>query len=142
MASTSPARTRQSAAARKKAAAARPAPVSDPLADFEPIRIDADDDVVEERVPLFYIGDDEYTIPREIPPGVALQYLRQARESGHELATPPLLIRVLGEDAYMALEQSKAVREDQLERIVKLIVDLALGQAEKKKEEEGGKARG
>jgi hypothetical protein len=141
MASTTARTTRQSAAARKKAAAARPVSVSDPLAGFEPIRIDADDDVVEDRVPLFYIGDDEYTIPREIPPGVALQYLRQARESGHELATPPLLIRVLGEDAYMALEQSKAVKEDQLERIVKLIVDLALGQADKKKEE-GGKARG
>jgi hypothetical protein len=133
MASTpSPARTRQSAAARKKAAAARPAPVSDPLAGFEPIHIAADDEVEEERVPLFYIGDTEYTIPKEIPPGAALQYLRQARESGHELATPPLLIRVLGEDAYMALEQSRAVTEDQLERIVKLIVDLALGQAEKK----------
>jgi hypothetical protein len=32
----------------------------------------------------------------------------------------------------MALEQSKAVKEDQLERIVKLIVDLALGQADGK----------
>lgn len=140
MASTSPARTRQSAAARKKAAATRPSVVADPLADFEPIRIQADDEVEEERVPLFFIGDDEYTIPKEIPPGAALQYLRQARESGHELATPSLLIRVLGEDAYMALEQSKAVTEDQLDRIVKLIVDLALGQKEKK--EEGGKARG
>lgn len=138
MASTSPARTRQSAAARKKAAAARPAPVSDPLAGFEPIHIAADEDVEEERVPLFYVGDTEYTIPREIAPGVALQYLRQARESSHQLATPPLLIRVLGEDAYMALEQSKAVTEDQLEQIVSLIVDLALGQAEKKE----GKARG
>lgn len=137
MASTSPARTRQSTAARKKAAAARPAITSDPLAGFEPIRISADEDVEEERVPLFYIGDDEYTVPREIAPGAALQYLRQARESGHELATPPLLIRVLGEDAYMALEQSKAVTEDQLEKIVKLIVDLALGQAEKKKEGKG-----
>ncbi|MEU7416699.1 hypothetical protein [Streptomyces antibioticus] len=131
--------TRQTAAARKRAAA-KPSVTADPLDGFEPIRIAADDDVVEDRVPLFYIGDTEYTIPREIAPGVALQYLRQARESGHELATPPLLIRVLGEDAYMALEQSKAVTEPQLERIVKTIVDLALGQADKKKEE-GGKAQ-
>lgn len=142
MASTTPARTRQSAAARKKAAAARPSVTSDPLADFEPIRIPADADVVEDRVPLFYVGDDEYTIPRKIAPGVALQYLRQVRESGQELATPPLLIRVLGEDAYMALEQSKAVEEDQLERIVKLIIDLALGQTEKKEGEEGKARRG
>jgi hypothetical protein len=131
--------TRQTTAARKRAAV-KPAPLSDPLDGFEPIHIPGDDEVEEERVPLFFIGDTEYTIPKEIAPGAALQYLRQARESGHELATPPLLIRVLGEDAYMALEQSKAVTEDQLERIVKLIVDLALGQKEKK--EEGGKARG
>ncbi|MFJ8995605.1 hypothetical protein ACIRQH_35020 [Streptomyces sp. NPDC102279] len=140
MASTSPspARTRQAAAARKRAAAKPTA--TDPLTEFEPIRIPGDDEVEEDRIPLFYIGDVEYTIPREVPPGAALQYLRQARESGHDLATPPLLIRVLGEDAYMALEQSKAVTEQQLEKIVQLIVDLALGQ--KEKEKEGGKARG
>jgi hypothetical protein len=126
--------TRQTAAARKRAAA-RPA-VGDAL-DFEPIRIDADDDVVEERVPLFYIGDTEYTIPKEIPKGVALQYLRHASEVGHELATAPLLIRVLGEDAYEALEQSKGLKDDQLERIVDIIVKLALG----KQEEKEGKAR-
>jgi hypothetical protein len=142
MASTTTRPTRQSAAARKKAAAARPAPVSDPLDGFEPIRIAPDEDVVEERVPLFYIGDDEYTVPTEIPPGVALQYLRQARESGHELATPPLLIRVLGEDAYMALEQSKAVKDDQLEQIVQIIIDLALNKEKTKGKEDGeGKAR-
>lgn len=138
MASTT-ARTRQGAAARKRAAAT-PKPVTDPLEGFEPIRIAADDDVVEERVALFYIGDTEYTIPKVIPPGAALQYLRQARESGHDLATPPLLIRVLGEDAYTALEQSKAVDEEQLEKIVQLIVDLALGR--KEKEKDGGKGRG
>lgn len=128
------ARTRQTTAARKRAA---PKPVNgvDGL-DFEPVHIDADDDVVEERVPLFYIGDTEYTIPKEIPKGVALQYLRHAAEVGHELATAPLLIRVLGEDAYTALEQSKGLKDDQLERIVDIIIRLALGKQEKE-----GKAR-
>jgi hypothetical protein len=136
MASTT--RTRQTTAAARKRAATKPTAGSDPLAGFEPIRIPANDEVVDDRVPLFYIGDDEYTIPRHVPRGVALQYLRQAGELGHELATPPLLIRVLGEDAYMALEQSKALEDDQLDRIVQLIVDLALGQQEKEKE---GKAQ-
>ncbi|MFF4346812.1 hypothetical protein [Streptomyces sp. NPDC001530] len=134
MAPTTPARTRQATAARKKAAA-KPVNGSVDL-DFEPIHIDADDDIEEERVPLFFIGDDEYTIPKEIPRGVALQYLRHAAEVGHELATAPLLIRVLGEDAYMALEQSKALKEDQLGKIVDIIIRLALG----KQEEKGGKA--
>jgi hypothetical protein len=135
MASTT-ARTRQTTAARKRAAV-KPTAGSSPLAGFEPVRIVADDEVVEERVPLFYIGDTEYTIPKEIPKGVALQYLRHAAEVGHELATAPLLVRVLGEDAYMALERSKGLKDDQLEQIVDIIIKLALGD----QEEKGGKAR-
>ncbi|MEU6365771.1 hypothetical protein ABZ876_08440 [Streptomyces sp. NPDC046931] len=134
MASTTPARTRQTAAARKRAAA-RPVNGTGEL-DFEPIRIEADDDYVEERVPLFYIGDTEYTIPKEIPPGAALQFMREAREHGRELAAAPLLIRVLGEDAYMALEKSRALTEEQMKWIVDKVLDLALGRQEKR----GGKA--
>lgn len=126
--------TRQTTAARKRTAAK---PAQD-AADFEPIRIAADDDTEEERVPLFYIGDDEYTIPKVIPKGVALQYLRQAAQVGHELATAPLLIRVLGEDAYTALEESNALTDEQLESIIGIIVKQALGNQEDK----AGKARG
>lgn len=134
MASTTPARTRQTTAARKRAANK---PTSSAAAlDFEPIRIDSDDDYEEERVPLFYIGDTEYTIPKEIPPGVALQFLREAREHGRELATAPLLIRVLGEDAYLALEESRALTEDQMEWIINKVLDLALGRTK-----QGGKAK-
>lgn len=123
--------TRQTTAARKRT-------TSKPMEglDFEPIRIPANDEIPDERVPLFYIGDDEYTIPKHIPKGVALSYLRRASEVGHDLATAPLLIRVLGEDAYTALEESKALDEEQLERIVGIIIDLALG----KQETKGGKA--
>ncbi|MDH6448176.1 hypothetical protein M2155_000584 [Streptomyces sp. SAI-119] len=121
--------TRQSAAARKRAAA-KPTSTEDAL-DFEPLRIAANEDHVEERVPLFYIGDDEYTIPKSIPPGVALQYLREAREHGRDLATAPLLTAVLGEDAYRALEESKALDEDQMEWIINKVLDLALGRKAK-----------
>lgn len=127
--------TRQSTAAARKRAASKPVNGID-ADDFEPIHIPANEDVVEERVPLFFIGDDEYTIPKAIPPGVALEFLREAREHGRDLATAPLLIRVLGEDAYTALEQSKALDEDQMQWIVDKVLDLALGR--KKKE---GKAR-
>jgi hypothetical protein len=126
--------TRQSTAAARKRAAAKPVVGGD--LEFEPIRIAANDEIEEERVPLFYIGDDEYTIPKTIPKGVALQYLRQASEVGHDLATAPLLIRVLGEDAYTALEESRGLSEEQLEKIVNIIVGQALG----KQEGVGGKA--
>jgi hypothetical protein len=127
--------TRQSTAAARKRAVAKPAVGGD--LEFEPIRIAANDEIEEERVPLFYIGDDEYTIPKKIAPGVALQYLREARTHGREVATAPLLERVLGEDAYLALEQSRALTEDQMEWIVDKVLELALGQREK----QGGKAR-
>jgi hypothetical protein len=130
-----PTTTRQSTAAARKRAAVRPTVDGD--LEFEPIRIAANDEIEEERVPLFFIGDDEYTIPRKIAPGVALQYLREARTHGREVATAPLLERVLGEDAYLALEQSKALTEDQMEWIVDKVLELALG----KREKPGGKAR-
>jgi hypothetical protein len=127
--------TRQSTAAARKRAASKPVNGTADAADFEPIHIAANEDVVEERVPLFFIGDDEYTIPKAIPPGVALEFLREARQHGRDLATAPLLSRVLGEDAYTALEQSKALTEDQMEWIVDKVLDLALGR--KKKEGKG-----
>ena len=130
MASTTPARTRQTTAAARKRTAAKP-PTSSGL-DFEPIHIQADDEVEEERVPLFYIGDTEYSIPRDIPPGVALQYLRTAGEVGEQFAAPTLLTRVLGEEAYEALESSRALKDDQLQRIIQIVIDLSLGRGEKK----------
>lgn len=134
MASTT--RTRQTTAARKRAAA-KPVNGSGGLG-FEPIHIPADDDVEEERVPLFYIGDTEYTIPKTIPSGVALQYLRVAGERGQDFAAPILLTRVLGEDAYEALENSRHLTEEQLSQIIEHVIDLALGRKEK---EEGKAAR-
>lgn len=131
MASTT---TRRPTPARKKAAA-RPA-TAGAATDFEPIRILADEDVPDEREPLFYIGATEYTIPKNIPMGAALEYLRLAGERGDQFAAPTLLTRVLGEDAYMALERSKGLNEDQLNRIVDHVVDRALGRQEK-----GGKAQ-
>ncbi|TXJ78633.1 hypothetical protein E2C11_16635 [Streptomyces lavendulae] len=123
MASTT---TRQAAAARKRAAA-KPADAHS----FEPIRIAADDEIPDERVPLFYIGDTEYTIPKDIPPGVALQYLRTAGERGEQFAAPILLRRVLGEEAYEALETSRALTDDQLRQIIDIVVNLSLGRGEK-----------
>lgn len=122
--------TRQVTAAKRRPSAPKPAAVtSEP--DFEPIRIDADEDVPEGRVPLFYIGDTEYSVPSNIPAGVGLEYLRIASERGEELAAPALLTRVLGEEAYTALEQSRGLKEKQLTQIIQIIVDRAMGSREK-----------
>lgn len=135
MAST--ARTRQQTTAARKRAAPKPVGSRLGAPDFEPIRIAADDDIEEERVPLFFIGDAEYTIPKDVPVGAALEYLRVAKTRGQEVAVGALLTRVLGEEAYVALEQSRGLTQEQLDQIVDLVMDLALGRAEK-----GGKAAG
>jgi hypothetical protein len=126
MASTTPAR--RTTTARKRAT---PKPVrTAPPDGFEPIHIPADEDVVEEREPLFYIGDTEYTVPLNIPMGATLEYLRIAREQGEVFAAPPFLTRVLGEDAYTALEQARGLTGEQLDRIVQHLIDRALGRSE------------
>lgn len=134
MASTSS--TRQATAARRRPASKPVTGAAAVAPAFEPIHIAADEDVVEEREPLFYIGDVEYSIPVNIPMGVALEYMRIAGEIGEELAAPPLLIRVLGEEGYNALEQSKGLTDVQMQNIVGHVVDRALGRSEA-----GGKAK-
>jgi hypothetical protein len=133
----SPARARTAPATRKRTTPAQPpaSPLDAP--DFEPIRIAADNEVEEERVTLFFIGDEEYTIPKVVPPSLGLEFMRVARDVGTEIASTVILQRVLGEDAYYALEQSRAIKPEQLEQIVKIVVDMSLG-----RQEQGGKAKG
>ncbi len=129
--------TRQTTAARRRPTAPKAAPAAaTPDLDFEPVRIAADEDVDDEREPLFYIGDVEYSIPVNIPMGVALEYMRVAGQIGEQLAAPPLLIRVLGQEGYDALEQSKGLTDEQMTRIVDHVVNRALGRSEA-----GGKAK-
>jgi hypothetical protein len=118
-----------------KKTTARPPRAAAAGVDFEPIHIAADEDVPEERVPLFYIGDTEYSVPASIPAGAALEYLRVAREAGPEVGAGALLSRTLGDEAYQALERSRGLTDDQLNQIITIVLDLALGRAEK-----GGKA--
>lgn len=128
--------TRQTTAARRRPTAPKAPAAATPDLDFEPVRIAADEDVEDEREPLFYIGDTEYSIPVNIPMGVALEYMRHAGEIGEQLAAPPLLIRVLGQEGYTALEQSRALTDDQMTRIVDHVVNRALGRPTT-----GGKAK-
>jgi len=142
MASTTPARTRtrQATANRRTTAVARrPAStLASAEPGFEPIRIPANEDIPDDRIPIFYIGDQEYSVPAVIPAGVALEYLRVAAAAGPDAASGVILTRVLGEEAYMALEQARGLTGEQLQQIVQLVVDRAMGAMESEGEE--GKA--
>lgn len=140
MASTTTARSRTRQATATRTAVAR-RPVSTLAAaepDYEPIRIPANDEVPEDRIPIFYIGTTEYTVPASIPAGVALEYLRVSAAVGPDAASGVILTRVLGEEAYSALEQARGLTGEQLMQIVQLVVDKALGSLESEKEGKAG----
>lgn len=124
--------------ATKKATAKRPAARTAPalpvpaLADdeYEVVRLDAEPDEVEERVPLFYIGDTEYTVVKRPGVNIGLQYLHLSRTSGQEIAVDYLLGKLLGDDGYRALREYDRLKPKDFERICEVAARLTLGAME------------
>lgn len=127
MASTT-ARTRQTAAARKRTAAkAKPLTAED----FEPVELSSE--VPEEdRVPLFSIDGTVYTVPKFVPQGVSLEFVRLNRTEGEAVASVRLLERMLGPESYEALEQCPTLDDKQMQKIIDMAQKLAFGKAEVK----------
>lgn len=124
MASTT-ARTRQTSAARKRAAA-KPKPLDE---DFEVVELSSEVPE-EERVPLFKIDDRVYTVPKFVPQGLALEFVRLNRQYGENIAAVRLLERMLGPEAYEALEQCPTLDEVRMQKIIDMAQKLAFGKAE------------
>lgn len=101
------------------------------VGDFEPIRINTQEAQEEvKRVPLFYIDEDEYTIPEKFPATVGLRYLRNINVDGRDYAVAQLMEEALGADGFEALSNCDSLTKKQMEEINSLIVELALGAAE------------
>lgn len=97
------------------------------LSDIQPVQIDSSVVAKEERVPLFYIDDDEFTIPKKIKPNVAMRYLTDVRDRGPEVALAEVMTEILGEDAMDALAESEAVTDEQMQQIMGIVQKLLLG---------------
>lgn len=81
-----------------------------------------------ERLPLFYIDDELFTIPKRPRPNIGLKYLKTLRTSGNaEMATAVLLNSMLGDGAYDALSDCDELEVPQLEEIVTIAKNTALG---------------
>ncbi|MEU1309509.1 hypothetical protein ABZ419_11525 [Streptomyces cinnamoneus] len=117
--------------ARKRTAAKRPpAPVAAASGDgYELVQLTSTVPK-EERVPLFAIDDEVYTIPKVVPQGVALEFLRISREMGEAIAAQRLLERLLGADSYEALEQCPSLTDEAMQRIADMAQKIAFGSAE------------
>lgn len=95
---------------------------------FEPVRISSGNVVDEEREPLFFIDDVEFTIPKTIRPNITIAYLRDAAKDGQEVALGKAMEEVLGPKAMDALAESDSVTEDDMRAIMDIVERKLQGQ--------------
>jgi hypothetical protein len=116
--------------------AARTKKAPEPTADivtaggFEPVRITTKTKAADPGVVLFYIDDIPYSIPSRVPQSIVLEFLRLSRTDGEMIAGQRLLERLLGADAYMAMEQSDQIDDDALEQIMTAAIHHIAGVGE------------
>jgi hypothetical protein len=125
-------------AAAKKRAATKPKAAPAPEQDFEPVRLNSKSETPIDRIVLFYVDDQEYSIPKRVGRNHGLRFLQTMRKQGEALAAQELLEILIGEDGYQALMDCDDLEDEQLDRIMNRLRDMALGEVE----DEGGKAKG
>lgn len=105
---------------------------------YEPVKISTADVVDEEREPLFYIDEVEYTIPKLIRPNILMRYLQDTIDRGHDYALAAGMREVLGAEAMEALAETDAVTDEQMDQIMAIVERKLLGQMKRSL----GKSRG
>ncbi|MFJ8935353.1 hypothetical protein ACIRL0_06490 [Streptomyces sp. NPDC102365] len=123
------------AAPRKKASAAQRKAVPTIAGGFEPLRFSSKAPT-EERVPIFYVDDDEYTIPKFISRSFSLGVMERARDVGMEIAVTEAMEELLGDDGYKALLNCPSISDEDWDAFQTIFRDLVFG-----KPEEQGKGR-
>lgn len=84
-----------------------------------------------ERVVLFTIDDEEFTVPAKPGPSVTLRFLNELRKSGNEMfAALGLLEAMLGPEAYEKFLEWDELEEDQLSEVLEQVVKLAMTRVE------------
>lgn len=83
-----------------------------------------------ERIPLFYIGDDEYTVPAELSPQDGLIALRMVRTRGSDAATSWMVEKALGEKGYDALIACESITREQVKEILGNLQRMYMGDLE------------
>lgn len=105
-------------------------PPGDPWAGYTPFHYQPDAPAVElERMPLFYMGETEYTAPKRISAPVALQAIQNAAERGIPYATYHVIIDAIGEDAFKVLTDSHQVPYEEAQAMITQLGRIYFGQA-------------
>lgn len=103
---------------------------TDPWAGYTPYRYAADAPAVEEeRMPLFYIGDTEYTAPKRVSVSAALRCLEKAATNGVAAGTYAVLLEALGAETFQVLTDAKQVPYEEAQDMITRLSRLYFGQA-------------
>lgn len=102
--------------------------------EFEVLRLTRSPDRTEERVPLFYIDDVEYTVVQRPHANVGLKMLELLRTQGEPAAQAYVLGKLLGPEGYAALLDYDDLTTEHYAHICKVAARLALGSLELPKE--------
>lgn len=123
----------------------RTAPV--PAEDGDILRIvtDANPPVEEARVPLCYIDDEEFTVPKLIGPRIVFLGIDKYRREGPLFGSMYVTELVLGKDQYRRLlehYEAEKITQDQFDQVIKAVSALFFDPSKRaeNQEEEAGKA--
>jgi hypothetical protein len=95
--------------------------------DFEPIRLSTKQEALQtDRVPLFYIDDEEFTIPVEVPPVQSVRFLRDLKDGDLPTATAKAFDDLLGPRALNRLSRCEALKPEELKQIMDIIAEKML----------------
>lgn len=84
-----------------------------------------------ERVTLFTIDDEEFTVPKKPGVNVTLKFLNEMRRTGNEMfAALGLLEAMLGVEKYNQLLDYEELSDDLLSQILEQVVKLAMDKVE------------
>lgn len=97
---------------------------------YTPFRIDTSKPPVDaERIPLFYIDDREYTGPKQIPGGLALQALQVTVHQGRAAGAYFCMEEAIGKEAVDDLLNCKQLTYEQARDFLTQISAMYYGQA-------------
>lgn len=94
------------------------------------VDLDANKPENDERIVLFKLDGEEYSIPKKPRANMALKYLRLTREHGERRAGAFLLEDLLGTENYEALMNYDDLTQEQLEHVMEIAQMHVLGEIE------------
>lgn len=100
--------------------------------------------VEEAREPLFYINDEEFTVPKLVSPRVVYLGIDKMRREGPLFGSMYVAELVLGKEQYKSLldhYEAEDITQDQFDQVIKAVSNLFFDQDRRANaEEEAGKA--